>query len=114
MEITFGNTITKKTPVYADGELLGALYPKELVTYGLEDGEDVSLETIEQILKETLIPRAKRYAMNVLPIMQDSRICVWWYWVIRIPISDNQESKRQCPSLSFRQQISNNSIKILK
>lgn len=66
MEITFGNTITKKTPVYADGELLGALYPKELVTYGLEDGGDVSLETIEQILKETLIPRAKRYAMNLL------------------------------------------------
>lgn len=66
MEITFENTITKKTPVFADGELLGALYPKELVTYGLEDGEDVSLETIEQILKETLIPRAKRYAMNLL------------------------------------------------
>jgi len=66
MEITFGNKITKKTPVYADGELLGALYPKELVTYGLEDGADVSIETKDMILKETLIPRAKRYAMNLL------------------------------------------------
>ena len=31
MEITLKNTITKKTPVYAAGELLGALYPKELL-----------------------------------------------------------------------------------
>ena len=66
MEITFGNSVTKKTPVYAAGELLGALYPKELTSYGLEDGGDVSSDTVEKILKETLIPRAKRYAMNLL------------------------------------------------
>lgn len=66
MEITFGNSVTKKTPVYAAGELLGALYPKELSSYSLEDGGDVSSDTVEKILKETLIPRAKRYAMNLL------------------------------------------------
>ena len=66
MEITLGNTNTKKTPVYADGELLGALYPREINNYNLEDGADVSVETVERILNETLIPRAKRYAMNLL------------------------------------------------
>lgn len=66
MEITLKNTITKKTPVYAAGEFLGALYPKELASYGLEDGVDISEDTVERILKETLIPRAKRYAMNLL------------------------------------------------
>lgn len=68
MEITFKNENikSKKTAVYADGELVGALYPKEINTYGLEDGADTSEETVAEIMHEILIPRAKRYVMNLL------------------------------------------------
>lgn len=68
MEITFKNENmkSKKTAVYADGELIGALYPKEINSYGLEDGADTEVDTVVKIMNEILIPRAKRYVMNLL------------------------------------------------
>lgn len=42
------------------------LYKREIKTYGLEAGEDLSDATYERILQETLIPRAKRRAMHLL------------------------------------------------
>ena len=68
MEITFKNENmkSKKTAVYADGELIGSLYPKEISNYGLEDGADTSEDTVADIMNEILIPRAKRYVMNLL------------------------------------------------
>ncbi|MBQ4373989.1 MAG: regulatory protein RecX, partial [Lachnospiraceae bacterium] len=42
------------------------LYKREVKTYGLEAGEELSEEAYQRILEETLIPRAKRRAMHLL------------------------------------------------
>ncbi|MBP5265308.1 MAG: regulatory protein RecX [Lachnospiraceae bacterium] len=42
------------------------LYKREIKTYGLEAGEELSEELYQRIMEETLIPRAKRRAMHLL------------------------------------------------
>ena len=66
MEIKLGEKAGKKIPLYADGELIGSLYPKEINTYSLEDECEISESAYERIIEETLLPRAKRYVMNLL------------------------------------------------
>ena len=66
MEIKLGEKTGKKIPLYADGELIGSLYPKEINTYSLEDECEISESEYERIVEETLLPRAKRYVMNLL------------------------------------------------
>lgn len=66
MTVTFGEKCGKKTCIYADGEFKGALYPKEIIEYGLEDDSEVSCEVIERMMQDTLLLRAKRYVMNLL------------------------------------------------
>ena len=66
MEIKLGEKAGKKIPFYVDGELIGSLYPKEINTYSLEDECEISESEYERIVEETLLPRAKRYVMNLL------------------------------------------------
>lgn len=66
MIIKLGERNGKKIPLYVDGELIGFLYPKEINDYLLEDEGEISGPVFEQVLEETLIPRAKRYVMNLL------------------------------------------------
>ena len=66
MNIKLGERQGKKIPFYMDGELIGSLYPKEVNTYSLEDEGEISESEYERILDETLLPRAKRYTMNLL------------------------------------------------
>ena len=42
------------------------LYKREVKTYGLEAGAELTEELYERILQETLIPRAKRRALHLL------------------------------------------------
>ena len=66
MNIKLGEKTGKKIPFYVDGELIGSLYTKEVNTYSLEDEGEISESEYERILDETLLPRAKRYTMNLL------------------------------------------------
>ena len=66
MEIKIGEKNGKKTPIYIDGELLGSLYPKEVSDYALKDDGEISEDVYQRIIEETLLPRAKRYVMNLL------------------------------------------------
>ena len=58
MTVTFGEKCGKKTCIYADGEFKGALYPKEIIEYGLEDDSEVSCEVIERMMQDTLFWKA--------------------------------------------------------
>ncbi len=66
MEVKLGEKNAKKIPVYIDGELLGALFPKEIDAYSLISEDEIGEEKYSEILEETLLPRAKRYVMNLL------------------------------------------------
>lgn len=66
MTVTFGEKKGKKTGIYIDGELKGALYPKDILEYDLADEENISEDTYDRLMRDTLIPRAKRYVMNML------------------------------------------------
>ena len=66
MKVTFGEKSGKKSSVYIDGELKGPLYPKEINHYKLEDDSEIDDTTYEKIMKEAILPRAKRYVMNLL------------------------------------------------
>ena len=66
MTIKLGEKKGKKTYLYIEGTFWGALYPKEISEYDLEDEAEISEEKAERILEESLIPRAKRYVMNLL------------------------------------------------
>jgi len=56
----------KKSVVYIDGMLLGSLYPKEIYTYGLKNEGETDEKTVERVKSEVLVPRAKRYVLNLL------------------------------------------------
>ena len=66
MTVRFEEKKGKKTHIYIEGKFLGALYPKDIYEYDLEDEAEISEDIVERILQETLIPRAKRYVMNLL------------------------------------------------
>ena len=66
MTVTFGEKRGKRTSVYIDGELTGSLYPGEVNSYSLEDEGEISEADYERLVNETLLPRAKRYTMNLL------------------------------------------------
>ena len=55
-----------KYKVHLQGGMDLVLYKREVKTYGLEAGEELSEEAYQRILEETLIPRAKRRAMHLL------------------------------------------------
>lgn len=55
-----------KYKVHLQGGMDLVLYKQEVKRYGLEAGEELSEETYQRILEETLIPRAKRRAMHLL------------------------------------------------
>ena len=55
-----------KYKVHLQGGMDLVLYKREVKTYGLEAGEELSEEAYQHILEETLIPRAKRRAMHLL------------------------------------------------
>ena len=66
MTVTFGEKHGKKTYVYVDKEFKGALYPKELLEYGLEDDGEITPEILDRMMQDSLLLRAKRYVMNLL------------------------------------------------
>lgn len=55
-----------KYKVHLQGGMDLVLYKREVKTYGLEAGGELSEEAYQRILEETLIPRAKRRAMHLL------------------------------------------------
>ena len=55
-----------KYKVHLQGGMDLVLYKREVKTYGLEAGEELSEKAYQRILEETLIPRAKRRAMHLL------------------------------------------------
>lgn len=57
---------TKKTKVYLDDEYAFILYPQDLRGYKIKEGIEVSEELYCQIMKETIIRRAKQKAMALL------------------------------------------------
>lgn len=66
MEIKLGEKAGKKTQFFVNGELIGPLYPKEIKDYALEDEGEIEERVLCGIIEETLLPRAKRYVMNLL------------------------------------------------
>ena len=66
MTVTFGEKKGKKTSVYVDGSFIGSLYPKAINEYDLTDEGDISEETLNMLMEETLLRRAKCYVMNLL------------------------------------------------
>lgn len=67
MLVTKLEPITKKRmKIYLDYELAFALYPKELKQFGIKEDEELQAETVDQIIKEIIIPRAKKRAMYFL------------------------------------------------
>lgn len=66
MQVRLGERYGKKTPVYIEGELLGNVYPNEIDIYHLEDDGEIDEQDYTRLKEETLIPRAKRYVMNLL------------------------------------------------
>lgn len=66
--IRFGST-KGKYKVCLEGGTDFVLYRKELAQFELEEGVEISTERYEQILREVLIPRAKKRAMHLLEKM---------------------------------------------
>lgn len=67
MLVTKLEPITKKRmKVYLDYELAFALYPKELKQFGIKEDEELEAQVVDQIIKEIIIPRAKKRAMYFL------------------------------------------------
>nr|WP_317449314.1 regulatory protein RecX [uncultured Sellimonas sp.] len=65
--------VTKtKFQIYLDGQFAFVLYKSELSSCHLKDGESVTDEQIEMILKEIVLKRAKRKAMSLLQSMDRS------------------------------------------
>lgn len=59
----------KKSWIYIQDEKAFVLYKGEIRQYQLKEGEDISDETYERIMKETLCKRARRRAMYLLQSM---------------------------------------------
>lgn len=57
---------SKKTKVFLDEEYTFILYPQDMRRYRLEEDMEVSEELYNQIMKETVIRRAKQKAMALL------------------------------------------------
>ena len=57
---------SKKTKVFLDEEYAFVLYPQDLRIYKLEEDMEMSEELYHQIMKETIIRRAKQKAMALL------------------------------------------------
>lgn len=58
-----------RVSVYVDGEFAFALYKGELSAYKVEIGTTLDDDTYNLMLREVLIPRAKKRAMNLLQKM---------------------------------------------
>ena len=58
-----------RVSVYLNDEFAFVLYKSEVARYGLEAGMTVCDEMYERIMTETLIPRARKRAMNLLKNM---------------------------------------------
>ncbi len=56
----------KKFRIYLDAEPAFVLYFGELSRYGIRQGEPISQENLDEIMKSVLPLRAKKYAMNLL------------------------------------------------
>lgn len=52
--------------VYVDDAFVFALYCRELMQYGLKEGQPVSRELLDKIIKECVLRRGKLRAMNLL------------------------------------------------
>lgn len=52
--------------VYVDDAFVFALYSRELMQYGLKEGQPVSRELLDKIIKECVLRRGKLRAMNLL------------------------------------------------
>ena len=58
--------------VCIQGEADFVLYQKEAKQFGLEPGEELTQEIYEEILKQVLVPRAKKRAMHILERMDQT------------------------------------------
>lgn len=61
-----------KVNVYIDEELAFQLYSKDLKYHNIVLGEELSYDTYNSILKEVLLPRSKKKALNILQYMDRS------------------------------------------
>lgn len=52
--------------VYVDDAFVFALYPRELMQYGLKEGQPVSRELLDKVFDECVLRRGKLRAMNLL------------------------------------------------
>lgn len=69
LEIKNAGTAKGKYKVCLEGGTDFVLYRKELAKFDLKEGQDLSEDTYEQILREVQIPRAKKRAMHLLEKM---------------------------------------------
>lgn len=70
MTVTQIAPVTKaKSRVYADEKLLFILYNRELSRYRIREGEELSEEVYEEIVREVLMKRAKLRVMYLLKSM---------------------------------------------
>lgn len=61
-----------KINIYINEECLFQLYPKDIELYNLVIGEELSYEKYTRILEDTLLPRAKKKAFNILKHMDNT------------------------------------------
>lgn len=61
-----------KINIYINEECVLQLYPKDMELYNLTIGEELSYEKYTRILEDTLLPRAKKKAFNILKYMDNS------------------------------------------
>ena len=66
MQITQIEQTGKKCRIYLNDEPAFLLYPSEVRTYKLAEGEELSEETRERIFQEVLIKRARLRCMHIL------------------------------------------------
>lgn len=61
-----------KINIYINEECLFQLYSKDIELYNLVIGEELSYEKYTRILEDTLLPRAKKKAFNILKNMDNT------------------------------------------
>ncbi|MDE7298967.1 MAG: recombination regulator RecX [Lachnospiraceae bacterium] len=64
---------SRKRKVYVNDEFLFSLYPAELRQYELEEGSLLTEELWAEILRDALLPRAKKRVLNLLIAKDRSR-----------------------------------------
>lgn len=59
-------TAKQKYRIEIDGQAAFVLYQKELTTYDIKKGQEISAASYDKILTSVLTPRAKRYVLHLL------------------------------------------------